>query len=123
MICLLGLKTTKDILKNICCRTMAVLVDSRGKPQYDIYVKGSPEVPELGDCKQLPHCLIFTVSNLARIFRCQILRSDITDTTQYFLCCCKNWNTNSGLRLITATANIGPFSHRTMLTFEEKGKA
>jgi glutathione S-transferase len=43
---------------------MATLVDYRGKPQYDIYVKGSPEVPELGDC---------------------------------------------------------PFSHRTMLTFEEKG--
>ena len=31
---------------------MAVLVDYRGKPQYDIYVKGSPEVPELGDCKR-----------------------------------------------------------------------
>lgn len=30
---------------------MAVLVDYRGKPAYDIYVKGSPEVPELGDCK------------------------------------------------------------------------
>lgn len=41
-----------------------MLVDYRGKPAYDIYVKGSPEVPELGDC---------------------------------------------------------PFSHRTMLTFEEKG--
>ena len=32
---------------------MAVLVDYRGKPAYDIYVKGSPEVPELGDCKPL----------------------------------------------------------------------
>lgn len=39
-------------------------MDYRGRPEYDIYVKGSPEIPELGDC---------------------------------------------------------PFSHRTMLTFEEKG--
>jgi glutathione S-transferase len=45
-------------------RPMASFVDYRGKPQYDIYVKGSPEIPELGDC---------------------------------------------------------PFSHRTMMTFEEKG--
>jgi glutathione S-transferase len=43
---------------------MSALVETRGKPQYDIYVKGDPAGPELGDC---------------------------------------------------------PFSHRTMLTMEEKG--
>lgn len=37
---------------------MATLVDYRGKPQYDIYVKGSPEVPELGDCESLSHVLL-----------------------------------------------------------------
>ena len=35
----------------LLCRPMASFVDYRGKPQYDIYVKGSPEIPELGDCK------------------------------------------------------------------------
>lgn len=77
---------------------------------YDIWVKGSPEKDELGDCEPSTHFLLCnTAFPIRYTWSCSHIKLDA------FL--------RLGRCLITALylLSAGPFSHRMMMTMEEKG--
>ena len=74
---------------------------------YDIWVKGSPEKNELGDCESSTHFLFCNAAFPIR-YMCSHRARRVS-------------RTDNRLTTVLYSLYPGPFSHRMMMTMEEKG--